>query len=73
MGICYSCGRDDVEVKESTQNKTGGKVQLCKICRNTHIGLATIYPGSDPNESVLRSLGWIANEIIQEIRNVNDG
>jgi len=65
---CDSCGyRTEVKLSKSgpPANKTA---HLCDICRRTFIGNAYFWPQQYEAVPVLRTLGWIANMLRDEIR-----
>lgn len=47
---------------------TNDTAHLCKVCRSTFIGNAYFWPAQYENAEVLRTLGWIANKLLEEIR-----
>lgn len=41
---------------------------LCQVCADTFLSYAVIYPGRVEDACLYRSIGWIANRILDEIR-----
>jgi hypothetical protein len=67
---CEACGYLVEVLKEIHYNwrrdKDELRLRLCKICSNTFIGDA-IYE-RDENIELYRTIGWIGNYIVDEIR-----
>lgn len=68
IGECPSCGYT-TELKLSRSGPPASKTAyLCEVCRSTLIGNAYFWPVQYENVEVLRSMGWIANRLLEEIR-----
>lgn len=68
-GECDGCGYEtEVELVKSEIEIRGEEFHLCKICMNTVIGNAAMYPHQYKGElTTLRLLGFLANLIIDEM------
>ena len=46
---------------------------LCEVCASTFLGKATQYPRQVEDPLLYRSIGWIANRLLDEIRGMGKG
>lgn len=69
--VCYSCHYPaQVAIFEGVDTEDGKKdIALCEVCASTHIGTTYCYPSRHGGRYAFQSLGWIANKILDEIRN----
>lgn len=74
---CLSCGYETEtgEFGDDSPKEIRGteKIKLCEVCANTPLSSPTIYPilYSGNEGKLFRSLAWIANKLIDEIRKNN--
>jgi hypothetical protein len=48
--------------------KKYGKFYLCEICHSTHLGIAVLAPSQCPDVKLYKSIAWIANRLLAEIK-----
>jgi hypothetical protein len=67
IACCDCCGYEtEVKTYNNPSINSPGEAKLCEICARTYIGNAFFY--SYPEMNLYRSLGWIGNHILNEIR-----
>ena len=69
-GTCESCYFEDIEVKEYPDEKNN-PIKLCGICAGSLLSKSITYPSlyNSDTRLICSSVGWIANKILQEIKN----
>jgi hypothetical protein len=55
-----------------TSGPAFGEWYLCEVCFSTHLSDCVWYPQQCADPGLCRSVGWIANRLIDEIRNQNE-
>ncbi len=67
---CYSCGYTTYlkEYDPPPHHEDRSKDKLCKICSSTFIGVAYGYPKQHPDSLLFRSMGYIGNLLLEEIK-----
>jgi hypothetical protein len=43
---------------------------LCEVCSSTYLSQAVAYPQQCPDPTLYKSIGWIANRLLSEIRSI---
>lgn len=72
---CDACKFEGIPVKAYTDTGVDNKPQtlmLCEVCASTLIGTAARYPALYPDLKFYRTIGWIANKILTEMRVLRD-
>jgi hypothetical protein len=67
-GECKNCG---YITDLATYPKMGGTDEVnwfCEVCAGTFLGRATEYPHQLADPLLYKSIGWIANRLLDEIR-----
>lgn len=67
-GECGNCG---YETELFEVRKLGGTDEVnwfCEVCAGTFLGRATEYPHQLADPLLYKSIGWIANRLLDEIR-----
>ena len=64
---CACCGYC-TQVSRFPGNGGGEDLWLCEICSSTRLSMSVRYPGQCVDIHLNRSVGWIANKILDEIR-----
>lgn len=67
-GECDSCGYTTEIKLLKSEPSLAKKIYMCKICRETLIGNAYLWPKQYEASDVLRTIGWVANMLRDEIR-----
>ena len=72
---CLGCGyTTEVEPYKSDLPGSGDHIHLCKICANTPIGNSVEYFEQYSNErSTLKTIGYIGNMLLDEIKKIKEG
>lgn len=68
---CDACKFEGVPVKAYTDSGVGIQPQtlmLCEVCASTVIGNMARNPQLYQNYALYRTLGWVANKILVEMR-----
>jgi len=67
---CESCGFETelFEVKEPTYSGTPLRYRLCNLCNETLAGTAKFYPRQYQNPEILKTICYVGNAILQELR-----
>ena len=69
---CFCCGYAAPLAKFEDRNTTGEPNWFCEVCGSTFLSLAVTRPVEYRDDSLYRSIGWIANKILDEIRALKD-
>lgn len=65
---CSNCSYvTDVKYYRMTSEETSG-LWLCEVCAETSLHLASWLPDGIDRPGLFRSLGWIVNRLLDEIR-----
>jgi len=67
---CDNCGYQTKleRYEEATWRDKRGVFWFCEICANTHLSKAAQYPAQCSDVMLYKSIGWIANRLLDEIR-----
>ena len=67
-GECNCCGYDTELKAVKNIIPEEESYYLCEICRSTLIGNLLFYPGGYENHPLLKSVAYIGNMILDEVR-----
>ena len=68
---CECCGFATKLGEFRQQHPNTGTNLFCEVCSSSHLSLAETHPWAASDPLLYRSLGWIANRILQEIAEIN--
>lgn len=72
---CHCCDTQDIHCLQTNiigipRHGQKQKYYFCKVCANSFIANAFLYPETRSNADVIKAIGWITNQLLKEIRDL---